>query len=161
MPLLRAEKPWRSVLIFFSRYDHGHRYPVKDGHIAFRWFRALRRYWNNNTTLPISDVHLRLFGRAVLNYTPPGAFRQIMTSYISPSRGSALWPHEYHLAVHQQALSLACAVPHESSRKSTRSPEFWLKANGTSSIHAALALLDCLTQGEIYPATAENLICNS
>jgi hypothetical protein len=104
MPLLRAEKPWRSVLIFFSRYDHGHRYPVKDGHIAFRWFSALRRYRNNNTTLPISDVHLRLFGRAVLNYTPPRNI-SILVEFLRTHTSHSL---NFSLAFPQRKESCTC-----------------------------------------------------
>jgi hypothetical protein len=61
-----------------------------------------------------------------------------VTSHICPSdvakQAPSLWSHKYHLAVHQQTLSLAFAVPHESSREGARIPKFRLKANGCSTL---------------------------
>lgn len=77
--LLFAVKPWSPALIFFSRYNHGDWYiSVEDRHIKsirdsgssiFQGFCGERRwwYWNNNTTLPISDVDLGFFGCVVFH----------------------------------------------------------------------------------------------
>lgn len=48
--------------------------PIKDGQLragsetgSCRWTPGLGRYWYDNTTLPISDVHFGFLGRAVFH----------------------------------------------------------------------------------------------
>jgi hypothetical protein len=76
--LLLAVKPGTVTLVFFSWYNHGHwQDPFEDRHTGsvceslvsclpvhreHRWW-----YWDDNTTLPVSDVDLWLFGRVIFH----------------------------------------------------------------------------------------------